>query len=142
MIVSEIMRRKGREVLTVDPQSTVAEAVQKMCELGVGSAVITDDAGAPHAIITERDVLRRYAQHGAALGELKVADIMSSGVITASPSDSLESVLQSMTDRRFRHMPVVENGKLAGIISIGDVVKFRLQETEREAESLRQYISS
>lgn len=142
MTVSEILQRKGREVLTVDAGDTVTDAVARMCELGVGSAVIIDEDGMPRGIVTERDVLRQFARHGGALGGLRVEDVMTTGIRTTTPDAPLESVLQDMTQHRFRHLPVVENGRLAGIVSIGDVVKFRLQETESEAESLRRYISS
>lgn len=142
MNVREVLDRKGSDVLLVAGDATVTEAVAQMCEKGVGSAVVADDDGLPQGILTERDVLRKFAEHGVALGDLKVAAVMTSPVQTTSPDTSLMEVMHSMTRHRFRHLPVVDDGKLAGIVSIGDVVKARLQETESEAESLRQYIST
>lgn len=140
MLVREMIAMKGGDVLQVAADASVTEAVAAMCDRGVGSAVVGD--GLPTGIVTERDVLRQFAKHGAGLGDLKVADIMSSPVQTTGPDATLNEVMKVMTDNRFRHLPVVDNGALVGILSIGDVVKARLGETESEAESLRQYIST
>ncbi len=142
MNVREMLEMKGSEVLLVTAETTVTDAVARMCERGVGSAIVVDGAGMPDGILTERDVLRRFAEHGAALGALKVAEVMTSPVRTTTPDSTLEEVMHAMTQNRFRHLPVVDGGALVGIVSIGDVVKARLQETESEAESLRQYIST
>ncbi len=142
MKVQDVLDLKGPDVLLVTGDETVTEAVARMCEKGVGSAVVSDGNGLPEGILTERDVLRKFAEHGVGLGELKVAAVMTSPVRTTVPDASLIEVMQSMTQYRFRHLPVVDDGKLVGIVSIGDVVKARLQETESEAESLRQYIST
>lgn len=142
MLVREMIAIKGGDVLRVAADASVTAAVAAMCERGVGSAVVGDGDGLPAGIITERDVLRQFARHGADLGSLRVADIMSSPVRTTSPDATLNDVMKLMTENRFRHLPVVEDGALVGILSIGDVVKARLGETESEAESLRQYIST
>lgn len=142
MFVREMLAMKGGDVLLVAADASVTDAVAAMCGRGVGSAVVSGPDGLPAGIITERDVLRQFAAHGAGLGALPVADIMSSPVRTTGPEATLVEVMQLMTDNRFRHLPVVDDGKLVGILSIGDVVKARLGETESEAESLRQYIST
>lgn len=142
MLVREMIAIKGGDVLLVAADASVTEAVAAMCDRGVGSAVVSGGDGLPAGIVTERDVLRQFAAHGAGLGALPVADIMSSPVRTTSPDATLNDVMKLMTDNRFRHLPVVDDGALVGILSIGDVVKARLSETESEAESLRQYIST
>ncbi len=142
MNVREVLELKGPDVLLVAGDATVTDAAARMCEKGVGSAIVADAQGLPHGILTERDVLRKFAEHGAALGDLKVSVVMTSPVRTTTPDASLMEVMQAMTQNRFRHLPVVDDGKLVGIVSIGDVVKARLHETESEAESLRQYIST
>lgn len=142
MLVREMIAIKGGDVLRVAADASVTEAVAAMCDSGVGSAVVCDEAGLPAGIVTERDVLRQFARHGAGLGSLKVADIMSSPVHTTAPDATLIEVMKLMTANRFRHVPVIDDGALVGILSIGDVVKARLGETESEAESLRQYIST
>jgi len=142
VIVRDILERKGSDVLLVKADCSVTEAVASMCERGVGSAVIAGDDGMPAGIVTERDILRQFARHGTQLGGLRVADIMTTPVTTADADASLQDIMKTMTTHRFRHIPIVDDGKLAGILSIGDVVKARLRETETEAESLRQYISS
>lgn len=142
MLVREMIAIKGGDVLQVAADATVTEAVTAMCDRGVGSAVVGGENGLPAGIVTERDVLRQFARHGAGLGSLKVADIMSSPVRTTGPDATLNDVMKLMTDNRFRHLPVIDGDVLVGILSIGDVVKARLGETESEAESLRQYIST
>lgn len=142
MNVREVLELKGPDVLLVAGDATVTDAVARMCEKGVGSAVVADAQGLPQGILTERDVLRKFAEHGVALGDLRVAAVMTCPVRTTTPDASLMDVMHSMTQNRFRHLPVVDDGKLVGIVSIGDVVKARLHETESEAESLRQYIST
>lgn len=142
VIVRDILERKGSEVLLVTAECSVTDAVASMCERGVGSAIIAGDDGLPTGIVTERDILRQFAKHGTELGGLKVADIMTTPVKTATADASLQDIMKTMTTNRFRHIPIVDGGNLVGILSIGDVVKARLRETETEAESLRQYISS
>lgn len=141
MIVRNLMERKGGDVLLAGADDTITATVAAMCERGVGSAVVVGADGLPAGIVTERDILRQLALHGAGLGEMKVAAVMSAPVKTTTPDSTVQSVLQQMTQHRFRHLPVVDEGKLVGIVSIGDAVKARLYETESEAESMRQYIA-
>jgi CBS domain-containing protein len=142
VLVRDILVKKGGDVLTVARDATVAEAVAAMCSKGVGSALVLDAAGMPAGILTERDVLRLVARHGGDLGAQKVGESMTAPVQTTTPETTVMSVMHQMTRNRFRHVPVVDGGRVVGIVSIGDVVKTRLEETELEAESLRQYISN
>ncbi|MGH8398155.1 MAG: CBS domain-containing protein [Gammaproteobacteria bacterium] len=142
MKLSEILDRKGWETVVTHENVTVTKAVQLMCEKHVGAVVITDAKGQVGGILTERDILRSYAEYGDKLGELKISKIMTRKVETTGPDASVEEVLNTMTNKRFRHVPVVRGGNLVGIVSIGDMVKAMLQEKMQEAESLRQYITS
>jgi CBS domain-containing protein len=142
MRLLDVLDSKGWETVVTHENVTATQAVKLMCEKHVGAVVITDTQGHIAGILTERDILRRYAEHGEKLGELKVSRIMTHKVETAAPDDSVEEVLKTMTNKRFRHMPVVRGGKLVGIVSIGDMVKAMLQEKMQEADSLREYITS
>ena len=142
MKLSEVLDSKGWETVVTHENVTATEAVKLMCEKHVGAVVITDAKGQIAGILTERDILRRYAEHGNKLGELKVSRIMTHKVETAGPDASVDQVLSTMTNKRFRHIPVVRGGKLVGIVSIGDMVKAMLQEKMQEADSLREYITS
>ncbi len=142
MTVRKILDQKGGDVLLVERDDTITKTVAAMCDRGVGSAIVAGPDGLPAGILTERDVLRQFARHGEQLGRQTTGELMSTPVHTTSPDASIESVMQLMTRHRFRHVPVVENGALVGIISIGDVVKARMEETQAEAESMRQYIST
>jgi CBS domain-containing protein len=141
MLVSVILQDKGSNVHTIVPTTTLADATRRMAEVGVG-ALIVGDAGRPVAgILSERDVVRMIAERGPEiLGEPAEAH-MSHPVITCGQDDTIADLMQLMTDRRVRHLPVVENGALTGIISIGDVVKARIGEIEREAEEMRTMIA-
>jgi CBS domain-containing protein len=142
MKVEDILRHKGHRVATVAPDATVATVAQRLRSEGVGALVVS--AGDDHidGIISERDIVRGMAEHGADLLDMPAASVMTSTVETCTPSDTVQSLMQKMTERRIRHLPVVADGDLAGIISIGDVVKNRLQEMQDEAEQLRDYIYS
>lgn len=143
MLVSEVLQNKpAHEVVTSGEDTRAAAAVQLMTERSVGSLVVLGRGGKIAGIVTERDILRRFARHGAQLGGMRLADIMSTPVETVSPDAHIEDLLQRMTLKRFRHLPVVDHGQLVGIVSIGDLVKATLQEKTSEAESLRQYITS
>jgi len=142
MRLSDVLDSKGWETVVTNENVTVTEAVKTMCDKHVGAVVITDAKGQIAGIVTERDILRRYAEFGNKLGDLRVSKIMTRKVETAAPDDSVNEVLNTMTNKRFRHMPVVRGGKLVGIISIGDMVKAMLQEKVQEADSLREYITS
>lgn len=136
-----ILKAKGNAVITTGPESTVAEAVARMQREKIGALVVSGDGTEVVGIVTERDILHGLAEHGAALLEKTVGDIMTCEVITAAPEDDVDTLMGLMTQRRCRHVPVKADGALCGVISIGDLVKSRLQEAEREASQLRDYIT-
>ncbi|MFV0252677.1 MAG: CBS domain-containing protein [Beutenbergiaceae bacterium] len=140
MRISEVIRRKGADVVTVDPTATVAELVDVLGNRKIGAAVVSADGVTVAGIVSERDVVIHLCSDGAAAMELTVADIMTSDVQTCVPEDELESLARRMTDLRVRHLPVVVDGKLTAIVSIGDVVKNRLDELQDERDQLVGYV--
>lgn len=142
MIVDAILRAKGAKVETARPDWTVLQAVQKLTEVGVGALVVSADNRNIDGIISERDVMRQIANGGTAILDKTVEDVMVRDVFTCTRTDTVDHLMTVMTDRRIRHLPVVEDGSLVGIVSIGDVVKRRIEETEYEAQALRQYIAT
>jgi CBS domain-containing protein len=142
MLVSQVLIAKGDKVFTASPSDTIEVAATKLWARRVGSLVVTDAAGDAVGIISERDVLRVVAEGGGADLGRPVADFMTREVILAGPSDTVDAILARMTDRRIRHLPVCHERKLIGIVSIGDLVKTKMAETEAEAEHLRAYIAS
>ena len=138
--VSEILIEKGRGVLKIDANASVFEAVERMVEENVGSLLVTegDDVA---GIVTERDYLRRVAVEGRSDQETSVREIMSSPLIVVTPHTSIGECMALMTSRRIRHLPVVEDGELAGIVSIGDVVKFQSRELDYQIQFLHDYIA-
>jgi CBS domain-containing protein len=140
MRITDVLRGKGSSVATVDPTATVAELVAALAEHNVGALPVLD-AGRLVGIVSERDVVRRLHLGGAGLLQLRVADIMSTSVTTCGPTDKIEDLARIMTERRFRHMPVVKDERLVGIVSIGDLVKARIDLLETEREQLQSYIA-
>ncbi len=140
MLADQILDSKGREVATVAPDATVADALAMLAEHNVGALVASTDGAAVEGIISERDIVRRLAADGASALQLSVRDLMKSEVATCDGRADTEKIMNVMTDGRFRHMPVVEDGRLQGIISIGDVVKVRIGELASEKEQLVGYI--
>jgi CBS domain-containing protein len=141
MAVSHILGVKGRNVFTVRPTDTVDTVAKILGEKRIGAVVVTDDLGRIAGIVSERDVVRHIAADGAAVLKQQAASIMTSNVHTCQEGDSEQDLMSLMTARRIRHLPVVKAGKLAGMISIGDVVKFRIETIEREAEHMKAYIA-
>ena len=142
MRVSTVLAAKGATVATVDPSATIAEVVDAFRLRGVGALVVTRDGCTVTGLVGERDVVRHLAEHGERVLRLTVVEVMSTDVPTCAPSDAVHEVMAVMTDRRVRHLPVVTDGVLSGIISIGDVVKARLGELEAEAHHLSTYVST
>ena len=142
MLVSHILREKGRDVLAIPPEATLFEAARVLTKNRIGALVVRDSSGALTGIVTERDIVRAVADEGAAALPLTVADCMTKDVATCEENDTIAEIMETMTRCRFRHMPVVENGRVAAIISIGDVVKIRIAETLREAQALKEYIAT
>lgn len=138
MSVEEILKHKGRKVLTVLQASSVPHAVTRMKREKVGALVVSDDGRTIQGIVSERDILHALASHGAGLMEMSVHDVMTTRVEACRPEDSLKHVMSVMTNRRFRHMPVVDDDGLCGIVSIGDVVVQRLADAELETNVARE----
>jgi CBS domain-containing protein len=141
MNVNAILRTKGTKVVTVRPESSVSELTEQLRSEGIGALVVSEDDTTIVGIVSERDIVRGLAQHGAAVLDSKVGDIMHRDVVTSSGDEDIEAVMGKMTRHRIRHLPVVDNGRLCGIISIGDVVKHRLEELESETTAMRHYIA-
>jgi CBS domain-containing protein len=139
--VSEILGDKGNEVLKIDAESAALAAVKQMVDANVGSLLVTD-GGEVTGIVTERDYLRRVAHEGPADDDVTVRDIMSSPLIVVGPETPIDECMALMTDRRIRHVPVVEEGEVVGVVSIGDVVKFKSKQQSYEIRYLTDYITS
>ena len=140
MTVNDILSQKGNQVLTIEPTATLATAVQILAQRRIGALVVT---GADHrmvGIISERDVVRVLGEKGTAVLGAPLAEAMTRKVVTCARNETIAEIMERMTDGKFRHVPVVEDGQLAGIVSIGDVVKARLGELENEQDALREYI--
>lgn len=142
MRVKLILKDKGTAVETVRPDATIAEVVDQLKSKRIGVLVVSADGRSVDGIISERDVVTGLAEHGASLLDRRVDDLMTKEVRTCSAEDTVDGVMALMTDRRIRHVPVVQDGVLAGIVSIGDAVKNRLRELESEASHLRDYIKT
>jgi CBS domain-containing protein len=141
MNVETILRNKGRNVITIRPDAKVGGAVALLRRHGIGALVVSGDGAAIDGILSERDVVHALADQGDRTLGLEVAQLMSRRVVTCKLGDTIADLMALMTERRIRHLPVVEHGKLAGMISIGDVVKNRLDEVESEATSMREFIA-
>ena len=142
MQVSKILRNKGSEVYTIAPDATIETAVQRLRDAGIGALVVSRDGKSVDGIVSERDFVHGLADEGAALLRASVSSVMTQDVMTCRLDDTSEYLLGRMTEHRVRHVPVVENGVLCGMISIGDAVKSRQDEVLHEADALREYISA
>ena len=142
MTVNLILSRKGTDVVTIEPTATVADAAKLLSERRIGAIVVTGSDRRVVGILSERDIVRALGARGAQVLGTQVADMMTRKVVTCGRGDTLAELMEQMTQGKFRHVPVVEDGKLTGIISIGDVVKSRLEEMERESDAMREYIRS
>jgi CBS domain-containing protein len=141
MNVETILRNKGRAVVTITPEESIGDAIALLRQKGIGALVVSRDEVAVDGILSERDILHALADHGIRVLGLAVSALMTRRVFTCTPRDSIAELMALMTAQRIRHLPVLEDGALAGIVSIGDVVKSRLDEVEWEASSLRQFIA-
>jgi CBS domain-containing protein len=140
MNVEAILRSKGNWVATIRPDAAIAEAVDILKNERIGAIVVSDDGEGVDGILSERDIVIALADHGGDLLSRPVDEIMTRTVVTCDPTDSVGELMAEMTNRRIRHFPVVADGRLRGIVSIGDLVKSRLDEVEFEANSLRSFI--
>ncbi|HTS92101.1 MAG TPA: CBS domain-containing protein [Stellaceae bacterium] len=141
MNVETILKTKGAAVVTIAPSATIAEAVALLTRKRIGALVVSTDGREPLGILSERDIVHGLGQRGAILLDAKVDELMTRSVITCAPQDRLADLMALMTERRIRHLPVLDDGRLAGLVSIGDVVKNRLDEMEWESSSLKTYIA-
>lgn len=142
MNVATILKHKGGRVVSIHADETLAEAARLLSREGIGAVLVRDPHGKVVGIISERDVVRQVAQSGEHALKTTVGQCMTRDVVFCTPTDSIDRVMAMMTERRFRHLPVMDRSELVGIISIGDVVKNRIAETEMEAQALRQYIAT
>lgn len=142
MNISGILNTKGGDVFATVPSATLAEASKLLTERGVGALLVIDENGTLRGILSERDIVRTIAAKGAMALEMLVSAVMTADLVTITGSETVQDAMSKMTGRRIRHLPVVENGDLKGMISIGDVVKHRIEEVESEASTLRAYIAS
>ncbi len=142
MNVAEILKGKGGRIIAARPDDTIESVVATLAREKIGALLVREDDGRVLGVIFERDIVSGIARAGAALLKQKASDLMTRNVVYCSPRDSIQAVMERMTERRFRHMPVLEGDGLAGIISIGDVVKARIGEAELEARSLKEYIAT
>jgi CBS domain-containing protein len=141
MNVDAIMRAKGHSVATIQPGARIAEAVRMLKIKSIGAIVVSEDGKHVDGILSERDIVHALADGGGPVLERPVSGLMTAQVVTCSPEDRIEDLMALMTQRRIRHLPVLRDGELYGIVSIGDVVKNRLDEVEYEASSLRSFIA-
>ncbi len=141
MRISEVIRRKGTEVFTIAPSASVQQLVELLGKHRIGSLVVSEDDGETLVgIVSERDVMRGLSEQGTAIMQVSVANIMTAEVISCVPEDELEKLARVMTDRRIRHLPVVVEGHLEGLVSIGDIVKHRIDELQAERDHLADYV--
>lgn len=138
--IRDVLERKGNNVLTLDRGASVLDAIGTMSRANIGALVITDNER-PAGIFTERDYLRKVALEGRASHDTRVEQVMSSPLITVSPADPCRTAMETMTERRCRHLPVVDGEQMIGIVSLGDLVKYMLSEKEAEVEQLSSYIA-
>lgn len=141
MYVETILKEKGHDVASVPAHATLKQAADFLGEKRIGALVVEDDTGIA-GILSERDIVRAVAKFGKAALDKPVSETMTRNVITCAPSDTVDHLMGIMTGGRFRHVPVVENGRMTGLVSIGDVVKYKIAETEMEAEQLKIYIAT
>jgi CBS domain-containing protein len=142
MTVRSILSAKGGDVVTIEPNASLGEAARRLAERNIGALVVTGAELRVIGILSERDIVQELAANGTAALERPLSEVMTRKVMTCGHADTISSVMERMTQGKFRHLPVVEQNRLVGIVSIGDVVKHRLQEMEREQSAMRDYIQT
>ena len=142
MTVKAILSHKGRDVVTIAPTANLSEAVKLLAERRIGALVVTGADNRVAGILSDRDIVRALAARGPVALQETVASVMTRKVSTCTEAETVAVIMERMTEGKFRHLPVVEQGRLAGIISIGDVVKLRVEEIEGESNALREYIAT
>lgn len=139
--IADLLRHKGTEVVTAVPELSVSGLLEDLSRHNIGAMVVVDEAGRLVGIVSERDVVRRLNERGAEVLHAPIAEIMTTQVVTCEPGEAVNNLAAIMTERRIRHMPVVENGRLVGLVSIGDVVRSRIEQLESQSEQLESYIA-
>jgi CBS domain-containing protein len=141
MLVSDILRGKGRDVVTASPEKSLGQIVALLSERRIGALVVLGASGNVEGIISERDIVKAIARDGAKALERPASESMTRRVVSCRETDTVQSLMERMTEGRFRHVPVLDGDVLAGIVSIGDVVKHRLMDYETETQAMREYIT-
>ena len=141
MTIAAILKHKGAEVAHVSASATIAEVAGELAARKIGAVLVMDQAGALLGILSERDIVATLAQHGARTLDMSAAQLMTAELHTATPRTTVQEAMEIMTVGRFRHLPVVDDGHLAGIVSIGDIVKARLRDQAQEVDSLMAYVA-
>lgn len=142
MNVAAILKLKGRDVITAPPQTPILEIARLLGKHGIGCIVIAEADGKVSGIVSERDIVREISRAGASVLDEPVERCMTKSVVSCRESDTMDRLMGEMTAHRFRHMPVVDRGRLIGLVSIGDVVRMRIAEAEMEAAAMREYITT
>lgn len=142
MIIGNILKVKGRTVSTARPDDTVQEIASRLAQRKIGAIVIVGDGGAVVGIISERDLIRVIAQHGSKALLMPVSEVMTRDVVVCTEKTTVDEIMEQMTQGRFRHLPVIEDGRLVGIVSIGDIVKHHIAEVELEVSAMRGYFAT
>ncbi len=142
MHVERILASKGNDVISISINETVGLAADVLSENRIGAILVRDDDGFVRGVLSERDIVRGLSQLGARCLDTPVVELMTRDVVFCGPEDDIDTIMSIMTERRIRHLPVMQGNQLLGIISIGDVVKFRIEEIETEAAAMRQYIAT
>ena len=142
MNVAAILKLKGRDVLTAPPSTKLLDIARLLGEHKIGCIVVVDDDGGVAGIVSERDIVQELARAGTAVMDEAVEICMTKSVVSCREADTMDQLMGEMTAHRFRHMPVVERGRLVGLVSIGDVVRMRIAEAEMEAAAMRDYIAT
>jgi CBS domain-containing protein len=142
MTVALILATKGHDVTTIQPHRTLQEVAALLADKGIGAAIVSDGSGEVLGIVSERDIVRAIGRHGDAVLNDAVSRHMTTKVNSTDPNDPIDHVMEMMTSGRFRHMPVMDKGRLVGVVSIGDVVKHRLESIESEHRAMRDYIAT
>ncbi|MEL7127975.1 MAG: CBS domain-containing protein [Pseudomonadota bacterium] len=142
MLLEQILKVKGSNVTTIEAQVSLRDAARLLDDKKIGSVVATHADGSLAGVLSERDITRQVARHGPRALAMTVADAMTRDVITANPCETIQDGLSRMTDRRIRHLPIVRDGALIGLVSIGDLVKWKIREAEAEAEAMKAYIAT
>lgn len=141
MRIADVLKNKGAAVATISPENTVAQLLAGLTEMNIGAMVVIGPGGLLAGIVSERDVVRKLHERGSSLLAQPVSEIMSTVLATCTPRDTVDHLSVLMTENRVRHIPVLDDGRLAGIVSIGDVVKTRMEELEAEQQQLQAYIT-